>query len=284
MKETQFLGTVFLESPLIFPILENIREKYDIPDLDPTKDGLKERLLQEMENDQEIDWKAVRQDLENEIRKIPDLLPPELAFFYKVIEAKKALPPEPTFTEPITDKLKSDVLALYQGFVNLFNLIADHFAAPLQAVINNFFSVMANNALEYLYTGKVRDIPQDWISSVQTLSMFGEDAVMAIASRLADPDEAAEQFRQKLIETFGKHRPKLTKKNLPFAEYFTMSLRGIRLKDITDEYIVRHPHAFPKDPQSPEFKRAKRDLADRLKKTIKRLKLTIENMIGEEIL
>ncbi len=38
MKETQFLGTILLESPLMFEILEKIRDKYSIDKLDLAKD------------------------------------------------------------------------------------------------------------------------------------------------------------------------------------------------------------------------------------------------------
>lgn len=283
MKEANFLGTLILQSPLMFSILEKIREKYGIDEIDPTRDGLRERLLEDMENDQEIDWHAVRQNLEKEIRNIPDLLPPEVALFHKMIEIKNALPPEPTFTEPITDKLKIDVTALYHGYVGLYTVLADNLAAPFQTVIDNCYSAITDNALEFLYSGKIRDVPNDWISAVNTLPMFGEDIVMAVAGRLADPDEITQAFRQKLIKTFGKRRPKLTKKNLPFAEYLAMKLRRMRLRDIADEYILRHPHAFPKDPESPEYKRAKHELKVRLKQTIKRLDITLEAMIGDKI-
>lgn len=77
MKETQFLAPILLESPLMFEILEKIRDKYSIDKLDPNKDPYKQRVRQEMEQDPPIDWQAVRQDLAAEIRAIPDLLPPE---------------------------------------------------------------------------------------------------------------------------------------------------------------------------------------------------------------
>ena len=158
-----------------------------------------------MEQDPPIDWQAVRQDLEAEIRTIPDLLPPEFAAFQKIIEAKKTLPAEPTFTEPITDKLRADVTAFYHLFARFFTLFTDTLAAPWQTAIDNCFTGLVDNAWEYLYSETIRDIPQDWISAIQTIPLFGDDVVMAIVGPMADPDEFTEQLRQKLKETFTPH-------------------------------------------------------------------------------
>ncbi len=53
MKETQFLAPILLESPLTFEFLEQIRDKYSIDKLDPTKDPYKQRLRQDMEQGQQ---------------------------------------------------------------------------------------------------------------------------------------------------------------------------------------------------------------------------------------
>ena len=282
-KEPKFLGTILLLNPLIFPILEKIREKYDIDEVSPTENGLRERLLKDIDQEQESDWKAVRHELENEIRAIPDLLPPEFAFYHKIFEAGKTLPPEPTFTEPATEKLKADVTILYHGFYNLYNFVSTYMVSPWQTAIDKCFTDITDNAFEFLFSGKIRDIPHDWISMVNTLPMMGDDIVVAMASRLANPDEITEQFHQKLIDTFGKRRPKLTDNNLPYTEYLAMKLRRMRLRDIADEYILRHRRRFPKDPLSPEYKTKKRQLEINLKQIIKRLTKTLDNIIGDKI-
>jgi hypothetical protein len=283
MKEARFLGALLLHGPLLYPIIEEMKEKYDIPDVEAGRDALKQRLLESVEDDDTVDWEAVRKELEKEIRSIPDLLPPGLADFQKIIQARNTIPPEPTFTEPITDKLKSDVLTLYHAFVKLFFLFSDNLAAPWQTAIDSCFSAIVDNAFELLYTGEIRDIPQDWISAVRVLPLFGDEVVMAMASRLADPDVIAQDFRQKLIDTYGKHRPKLTRKNLPFTKYSAMRLRRIPIKDIADEYIEDHPKAVPGDPESPEYRREKRKLEERLKKCAKAHLKTLDAMVGEEI-
>ena len=282
MKETKFLAPILLESPLMFEILEKIREKYSIDKLDPNKDPYKQRVRQDMEQDPPIDWQAVRQDLEAEIRAIPDLLPPEFAAVQRLLEAKKTLPAEPTFTEPITDKLRADVTAFYHLFAQLFTLFTDTLAAPWQTAIESCYAALVDMAWEYLYSETIRDIPQDWISAIQTVPLFGDDVVMAIVGPMADPDEFTEQLRQRLKETFPPHRPKLTKKNLPFAKYSAMRLRRVPIKDIADEYIQDHRRQFPSDPESIEYRRAKRKLEENLKKITKRQLLTFDAMLGDK--
>ncbi len=60
MKESKFLAPILLESPLMFEILEKIRDRHSIDKLDPTKDPYKQRVRQDMEQDPPIDWQAVR--------------------------------------------------------------------------------------------------------------------------------------------------------------------------------------------------------------------------------
>ncbi len=60
MKETWFLDSILLESPLMFEVLEKIRDTYSIDKPDPNKDPYKQRFRQDMEEDPPIDWQAVR--------------------------------------------------------------------------------------------------------------------------------------------------------------------------------------------------------------------------------
>ncbi len=60
MRETEFLAPILLESPLIYEILEKIRDRYGIDTLNPNKDPYKQRVRQDMEQDPPIDRQAVR--------------------------------------------------------------------------------------------------------------------------------------------------------------------------------------------------------------------------------
>lgn len=65
MKETILLGKLLPSHPDILPILEEIREKYNIKDVKPTDDSLKELLKYGLE----IDWKAVHAEILEKLKE-----------------------------------------------------------------------------------------------------------------------------------------------------------------------------------------------------------------------
>jgi hypothetical protein len=58
MNEIKLFSSLVPGHPDIQPILQNIREKYDILEISPEDDGITEILL----TDEQIDWDAVRQE------------------------------------------------------------------------------------------------------------------------------------------------------------------------------------------------------------------------------
>jgi len=73
---------------------------------------------------EEVDWSSVRVELEVRLRKIPSILPSELASFEWMVEYQKTLPRKAKFREPTTPKLRVDVRVLYKHFVKLYDLAA----------------------------------------------------------------------------------------------------------------------------------------------------------------
>jgi len=73
-------GSLMPSHPYILPVLEVIREKYNIPETAPGDDTLAEILGSE----NEIDLEALHQDIETELRKNPEFLPPEAKSIYKL--------------------------------------------------------------------------------------------------------------------------------------------------------------------------------------------------------
>jgi len=67
MNEIKLLSSLLPGHPDFLLILLNIRKKYDIPEISPEDDGITEIFLA----DNQIDWDAVRQGIEDEIRAIP---------------------------------------------------------------------------------------------------------------------------------------------------------------------------------------------------------------------
>ncbi len=113
-------------------------------------------------------------------------------------------------------------------------------------------------------------------------NLFNEPVVIAVASSLSDPKVIVEDFREKFNSTFGRDRPIITKGNLHAAEYLRKKHEGITPKDRADEYILRHPSEFPKDPTSKEYKESKRKLIERMKKGEQRLLSTLEKIVNRD--
>ena len=62
MNEAELLGELFPSHPDIIPIIQNIREKYQIPEVRP-EDDINGILLAR----DDIDWEAVRQDIQAQV-------------------------------------------------------------------------------------------------------------------------------------------------------------------------------------------------------------------------
>ena len=129
-----------------------------------------------------------------------------------------------------------------------------------QKVIDNWFSRVPDDLLEYLLTGGTRDIPKHWISNVEVRHVFGTPIEIAMASLYTDPNETVEEFQRKHVYAFGDDRPNITQGNLEKMPYLVMQLQGMVVRDIADEYIQEHRSDFPDDEESDEYKTAMRRL------------------------
>ena len=88
-----------------------VMKKDGIDDLNPEEGGVTEHLLDEVENPNKIDWKAVRHDIEQEISNMPDVLPAELAAFQEIMEGKKSLPSLPSIAPKMPLPVESPFLS-----------------------------------------------------------------------------------------------------------------------------------------------------------------------------
>ncbi|HCC79395.1 MAG: hypothetical protein A2X25_06715 [Chloroflexi bacterium GWB2_49_20] len=67
---TTLFSSLLPSYPDLLPIIQEIREKYNIPEVGSEDGGMTEVLLA----DEQIDWDAVRQDIEDQLRANPDIL------------------------------------------------------------------------------------------------------------------------------------------------------------------------------------------------------------------
>lgn len=278
MQESKLLGTLLPAHPDIQPILWTIRQKYGIPDVIPGDDSSREYSL----SGDIIDWNAVREELDFRIRFESNMIPPEVARIQMMVEARKKLPEFLTYSEPITPKLKEDVDMLYKQYLQLYDFLVMNLATPFQIAVDGFYSAAIDGLFEYLKTTRMPAIPTDWISSIHTLPFFGEDVIMVLASSLADPDDIAQKFKEYFAKEFGSRRPKITNKNLRYADYLRMWLEGMTVQDIADVDIQLHRLEYPADEESDEYKRRKKQNENRIEHGVKRLWNTFGRRIPDK--
>jgi hypothetical protein len=269
MLDSSLFSTLLPSHPDLLPILKNIREKYNIPEIGPDDDGMKEILL----SDKDIDWQAVHQEIEVLIRNIPEFLPHPI----KSILTFSHLEDEPVLLsglEEVPEEIRNQINALIAALVSqIFD--------PLFFKVNEFYKVLSDSLFEFLLTGTPREVPNDWFGTVTTTSIFGEKIIIAMASQASNLKVISDQFRQEFTKAFGKDRPKLTEGNIKTGEYLRMKLAGMPIKDIVDVYIQRHRSEFPIDESSKEYRSTKRRHEEMMKKRIQRLQNTIDEILED---
>ena len=276
-RAEKVLGRLLPAIPGVPQMLAEIRKEFQIPKIVPGTD-----LKEIVEPEKKIDWKAVHKAIEERLREIPDILPKELIAFQKMVDYRETLPRKVKFSEPATPKLKIDVGILYKYFVKLYNFTVDNLAMPWIKAADNFFTVAADNLVEFLKTGIAEEVPGEWVNAVQTVSIFGEKVVIVMASDLADPAEVTEQFREEFALTFRRRKSIFTKTDVNVADDIRLRLEGMAYKDIADVHIQSNRHDFPEDEESEEYKVKKKLLEDTLKHDIRNALNKLSVDVGEE--
>jgi hypothetical protein len=269
MNLSMLFSSLLPSHPDLLPILQNIRKKYGIPEINPDDIGMKEILL----SDNDIDWLSVRQEIEAQVRNKPELLPPSIKPLLKLNHPEN----QPLLfigLEEVPEELRNQINAFT-------NVLISQIIDPVLKNVNEYYRVVTDSLFEFLLTGTPREVPTGWFGVVTTTSMFGEPMVIALAAQASDPKAISDQFRQEFTKTFGKDRPKLSEGNLKTGEYLRMKLAGMPIKDIVDVYIQRHRSEFPNDEFSKEYRATKRKHEEMMKKRIQRLQNTINEILGD---
>jgi len=81
MIENKILGKLLPSHESIQSILKEIRDKYQIPEISPSDDGM-EKLLR---HDLEFDWKCIRSEILEKLKMSPDLFPEKYRKLYEVL-------------------------------------------------------------------------------------------------------------------------------------------------------------------------------------------------------
>lgn len=113
MKQELFFGKLSPSHSLILPILKDIRDKYQIPEISPTDDGFK--LL--LEHELEIDWKAVQNEILTRVKDVPDFLPEKTLKLYQEIKKLQSTPLQDPEFEKVSQEFRGNVQKLVDAMV-----------------------------------------------------------------------------------------------------------------------------------------------------------------------
>ncbi len=112
---------------------------------------------------------------------------------------------------------------------------------------------IADMLYEFLLTGGVQEIPNDWISKVFRSDTQGEPFVMAMASQVANPEAIVQQFREECRAAFGPYHPKVTKIMVGTGYYLRLKKAGKPWNFIVEEFIMREKIQLPRERHSQRY-------------------------------
>jgi hypothetical protein len=260
MNETEFLSPLLPSSPDFQPIIQALREKYNLYEVDPEGEPISEIYLE----DKLITLQEFRQEIENMIRGNLDFMPPDTAKLYK---SAKTLS-EGNGLDALRD-LAMLPDELKQPLVQLITGIKDWMTVMFKILDAQIISI-ANMLYVFILTGETDEIPNDWFSKVATLTISGDRMVMAMASQLVHPDTIVAQFRQEYTKTFGAYRPKITKTMKSTAYFMQLQRMGKPWNFIVEEFIRLNKYSLPRDRSSRRYFDTWHRYEQRLRKRIQR--------------
>lgn len=250
-------------------ILDDLRQKYDIPTLGPGDKDFAEFLFSESD----IPWNNIHSELRYRIAALDELWPESVLRLRNMFKENPVIESD---LEKFTKEYEPSPEELAQLTQRILGLVA-----PLIHKFEKMLDTTTDLLVTFLVTGETEDIPQDWIGAVQSINMFGEPVIMAIAGPLSDPKEISKQLVTEYHRIYGKDRPKITKGMLNASDLLRMKFEGVLIKDIADIYMERHPSQFAKDPRSPKYRTQKRRLEERLKKALQRYEKKVLKLFGD---
>jgi hypothetical protein len=269
MKESQLLGTLLPSLPDFIPILQAIREKYNLPEISPDDDPITEIYL----GDEIISFEIFRKDIESLIRQNLSFLPPDLLKFYTsskmLMEVQELIG-----LELLPDDIKNGMQALIKFTKVLGNLTIQIIDPMIDAIVNMLYT--------YLLMGESEEVPNDWLSKVSTISISGEPIVLAMASQVVNPEVIIQHFREEYKKTFGPYHPKITKTAVSTGYYVQLKKSHKPWNYIVEEYIRLNDFILPRDRTSRRYIDDRRKIEQRLKKRMQRTEMILQGLIRDK--
>jgi hypothetical protein len=272
MKETKLLGSLLPSHPDAIPIIEKIREKYQLPEISPDDDPITEIYL----GDEIIPLEVFRQDIENIIQESDFFITPESDLYkiYKNAKLYKDKPPKlEGWAKLLPKDAKNKLLELYQAVIKMTDLLVQMIDQQHKAIANMFYI--------YLLTGESEEAPNDWFSKVATMNIDGETVIMAMASQVADPEIIIQQFREQYKKTFGSRNPKVSDAVVSTAHFLRLRKMGKPWNYIVEEFIRLNKFKLPRDKTSKRYLETHQRYERLLRKRINRSEIVLKVLLKD---
>jgi len=270
MNEFNLIGTLLPTSPDFFPIVQEFRNKYNLPEVNPDLDDPIEEIYLGNET---IPLEKFRQEIQDRLEGDPIFMPNELGGFYNQAKALYGKPLEIQEFDLLPEEIKSSMVAV--------NALVQTMMENLLKVGGQYFSSLTRMLYIYILAGETEEIPKHWISAVAPIEIMGEKVVVAFASQAANPDAIVQQFRDTYAKTFGRRQPKITEMMVSTAYYMQLQRAGKKWDYIVAEYIRRNKFRLPRDKNTKRYFDVWTKYSQRLKKRIQRSEKTLSIVLRD---
>lgn len=270
MKEAELLGSLLPSHPDLVPIIEAIRQKYQLPEISPDDDPIEEIYL----GDEIIPLEEFRQEIKNRVLEILDDFFPEN--FVKLYKSSKSISEagEITDIERYPDDIKPVMQSFFQYMKNMMQ--------PVYSVLNKQVESIVNMLYIHLLMGETQEVPSDWFGKVVTLPIMGEQTVIALAGEGTNIDVLIQQLREEYKETFGVRNTKITENAVSTAYYLQLKKNKKPWNFIVEEYIRLNKFSMPKAVNSPRYAEVWNKHAQRLKKRLQRTEKILDVIVRDK--
>lgn len=258
MLEAQFLGNLLPSHPDYEPIIEAIRTKYNLSELYPQDEPIKDIYL----GDRIITLTEFTQDVKSHILGNMDTMFPE-DYVKKYRASKKAV--EMDYQNEL-DKFNDELKPVMENFFEFTKTTSLTVYKILDANIDEVVTLICN----YLLLGDSMEAPQDWFGKVFTMKSGEETIIFSMTSELTNLDLMFQQVKSLHRKTFGSRQIKITKKTASTAYYLQLARRNKDRDFILDEFIRLNGFDLPKNRNTPRYTEVRNKYWQRLRKRLKK--------------
>jgi len=270
MQESKLLGTLIPSSPDFLPIVNEMRRKYQLPEVSPDDDPITEVFL----DGEPVALEDFRKQIKNLVEDTTDHLPPDMSKIFTQARTFLGKPLDAPWLDLIPEKDREAIKEFYKLTQSMGEFIVN--------ILDQFDSGIANMLYVYLLTGETDELPKDWISKVFPMSSGGERMIIAMASQVVDPEYIVQEFRKQCAKEFTIHHPKVTPLMVSTAYYMRLQRQAKPWNHIVEEYIERNHIQLPMQRNSQRYAEIWRRCEQRLKKRMQRCETVLSLLVEDK--